>query len=248
MVDEVEGVRICLDKSSQVMAYDTYERYELLQRQVYTHLKHDTYDTLRAVIMENVISEFEDTGVMVDLGCGIGAELYKLSNKLNFEKYVGVDSSNRFLNFAYDLFRSGVEKNVALSQFGIGEQVLKYVPNPKLEFCLADATDLPFVDNSVNLIISYFLFDRVKNPEQLIFEISRVLSGAGVCILATPFNFFNLDDRLKYVDVEHLNSLFNRHDLFQYCEQDCIDLPEPIDESGNFINWKTRVFYLKKKS
>ena len=57
----------------------------------------------------------------------------------------------------------------------------------------ASAEDLPFVDNSFDVVIIKHIVEHLPNPEKAIAEIGRVTASNGILILATP----NLDSLFK---------------------------------------------------
>lgn len=54
---------------------------------------------------------------------------------------------------------------------------------------VADAHHLPFKDGEFNMILCTEVLEHVKNPQQVINELSRVLSSEGTCILTTRFMY-----------------------------------------------------------
>ena len=112
--------------------------------------------------------------------------------------------------------------------------------------CLADAQDLPLKNDSADLLMHYFPFDRVSNPEVIIKEISRVLRPGGVCICATPFNFSSLDNRNLYGDPQKLNGLFRQFDMLPVSSVVVMPVEEPLDIAGNKIVWNTHLFAFRK--
>ncbi len=57
----------------------------------------------------------------------------------------------------------------------------------------ASAQELPFANNSFNVVIIKHIVEHLPNPEKAINEIGRVTSKGGILILATP----NLGSKLK---------------------------------------------------
>jgi SAM-dependent methyltransferase len=57
----------------------------------------------------------------------------------------------------------------------------------------ASAEELPFADNSFDVVIIKHIVEHLPNPEKAIAEIGRVIAPGGVLILSTP----NLDSLLK---------------------------------------------------
>lgn len=242
------GVKLFYEKDAQQMAYDPYERYDFLQRQAFIHLKNDMYESLRLDI-QDTMSHFHCKGkVMLELGCGIGSELYRMSNLFAFDHYLGCDTSKRFLENAQNLFVNGKPIKYSLEPFGLVGESFQFAENANIEFCLASAEDLPLEDASIDCIINCFLFDRVKDPKKLVDEIGRVLRPGGIVITATPFNFKSLDLRQMFGDAEKLNVIFELNDLRMLKESRKISLIEPLDISENIIVWNTALFYHVKSS
>lgn len=52
---------------------------------------------------------------------------------------------------------------------------------------LADITKLPFRDGSVDVVISEFVLEHLKNPQAVVNEIKRVLKSSGLVYIALPF-------------------------------------------------------------
>ena len=240
------GVSVFYQKTEQLKAYDIYERYELLQRQVYTHLVHDMYASVRKEVSQ-LITRFMPKGKLVlELGCGIGHELYEISKAYTFEYYLGIDSSMRFLKSAQKFFVDGEKVTFDLGRYGLDGQDFQFTGNSSLNFCLADAEELPLTNGSADLLMHYFLFDRVSNPELLIKEISRVLRPGGVCICATPFNFSSLNNRNLYGDPQKLNGLFRQFDMLPVSPVIVMPVEEALDIAGNKIVWNTHLFAFRK--
>jgi ubiquinone/menaquinone biosynthesis C-methylase UbiE len=240
------GVNVFYQKTEQLKAYDIYERYELLQRQVYSHLVHDMYASVRKEVSQLITSFMPKGKLVLELGCGIGHELHEISKTYSFEHYLGIDSSMRFLKSAQKLFVDGEKVTFDLGRYGLDEQDFQFTANSSLNFCLADAEDLPLKNDSADLLMHYFLFDRVSNPEVLIKEISRVLRPGGVCICATPFNFSSLDNRNLYGDPQKLNGLFRQFDMLPVSSVVVMPVEEPLDIAGNKIVWNTHLFAFRK--
>jgi len=64
-------------------------------------------------------------------------------------------------------------------------------------FCLdIETAQLPFSDNTFDIIIAQELIEHLYNPEMLVKEVSRTLKGGGFFLLTTP-NIVSLHDRLR---------------------------------------------------
>lgn len=64
---------------------------------------------------------------------------------------------------------------------------LDYFQNVKdASFVLGDAVKMPFKDSSFDFVFCSSLIEHIKNPDELIKEIKRVLADDGMCYLSFP--------------------------------------------------------------
>ncbi len=99
-----------------------------------------------------------DSISMLDIGCGNGALLNEFAPRIT--KGVGVDASENLLTFAKELNH----------------------PNPHIEFKKVDSPQLPFKDNSFDVVVSLLSF-RYLDWDLIIEEINRVLKQDGKLII-----------------------------------------------------------------
>jgi SAM-dependent methyltransferase len=59
-------------------------------------------------------------------------------------------------------------------------------PNGRIRLAVADATALPFADQSLSAVVTQYLMDVVGNPSAVIDEIARVLEPGGVWVNFSP--------------------------------------------------------------
>ena len=52
---------------------------------------------------------------------------------------------------------------------------------------VADISDLPFADSSVDVVINEFVLEHVPNPEEIVAEIKRILKPGGIVYVSVPF-------------------------------------------------------------
>lgn len=116
-------------------------------------------------------------GKALDLGCGTGNYTVEL-HKRGFD-VVGVDLSEKMLEIARGKL-------------------------PDVEFVRASAYNLPFDDESFDLVLSVTMFEFLREPERAVREIHRVLKPGGEVIIGTMNgrSLWFLFKRLKTLFVE----------------------------------------------
>lgn len=129
-------------------------------------------DILHSLILENI--EERESPAILDVGCGKGDDLQRISHIDKRISGYGVDTSFDYLIVASEKLR--VAKNLCLLQ--------------------AKAELLPFKNESFDIVISSEVIEHIdiKRGERLIEEVYRVLKHQGVFIVTTPsrFNYTSL--------------------------------------------------------
>ncbi len=95
----------------------------------------------------------------LEVGCASGHLINEISKSFPKVKYTGVDIYDKAIKYAK----------------------LKY---PGIEFKVADAQELPFKDNSFDLILNYETLEHVENPYKTLLELKRILRKKGTLVLA----------------------------------------------------------------
>ncbi|MDO5293514.1 MAG: methyltransferase domain-containing protein [bacterium] len=108
----------------------------------------------------------EKPKTVLDLGCGNGNVLAELMSD-NKIKLFGADLSSQMV-----------------------EEAMKRVPTGT--FCVANAEDLPYEDNSFDVIVCNASFHHYTNPIRVVEEMKRVLKKNGTLILGDPTAPFSL--------------------------------------------------------
>lgn len=133
-------------------------------------------------------------GVVLDLGCFIGEKLWQLPKGRNYLA-VGID--------------------IALPAL----QIAKKVGFPNHKFIAADAQNLPFKNNSIDIVLAFDVIEHLTNPEKGFAEIARVLKPDGKLLLHIPIKdnkwslfwfkqkLFPKTARKDYLDVGHFPEL-----------------------------------------
>lgn len=105
---------------------------------------------------------------VLDVGCGDGALSYILAKA--GASVTGVDNEPRGIEFAWQNLNSQNRQGK-----------LQY------EFAVASAYELPFPDDSFDLVVSCEVIEHVADPQKMIAEMKRVSKPRGMVILTTPY-------------------------------------------------------------
>lgn len=76
-----------------------------------------------------------------------------------------------------------------------------------LNFVTCTATDLPFADNSFDLVVSFETLEHLEEHSKMLAEIKRVLRPAGIVLISTP-DKKNYSDKTGYRNPYHLKELY----------------------------------------
>jgi ubiquinone/menaquinone biosynthesis C-methylase UbiE len=104
----------------------------------------------------------------LDLGCGTGVVLKALYDKNPAAQYVGLDISEKML--------------------AIAEERL----NPEISLMLGDAENLPYPDNSFDIVSCTESFHHYPDPQKALSEVRRVLKNGGRFILCDTWTIWPL--------------------------------------------------------
>jgi SAM-dependent methyltransferase len=115
-----------------------------------------------------------------------------------------------------------------------------------IETVWADAEDpLPFEDASFDVVVVAELFEHLREPERLVFEIGRVLRPGGTIVGSVP-NSYRLKNRLRSIagrpveeDPTHLH-FFRPADLLRLLEP--FETPRLEYVVGRFVRLQARLF------
>ncbi len=104
-------------------------------------------------------------GRIIDIGCGFGATNLVLAKRFVDSEIVGIDLSEPLLRLA----------RRAADAANIGERV---------RFEKADVHQIPYEDNSFDVVINVNMVHLVEEPTQMLNEIERVLVPGGFLFIA----------------------------------------------------------------
>lgn len=136
----------------------------------------------------------EKVRIMLEAGCGTGRFVFSASSLVDLA--VGVDFSNEAINTA------------------IQHRSLTNAKNNIL-FCLAEIQNLPFADNTFDLILSLGVIEHFSNPVQLLLEMRRVLKPEGILFLEVP-NRKGFGRTNGWI--EQSRKIFGYHDFYTFEE------------------------------
>jgi ubiquinone/menaquinone biosynthesis C-methylase UbiE len=230
-------------KSEAAFRADPYERYEdMVLRQVALHLADELWG---GYLMQGILdfadasSYPDDPQHIVEIGCGVGKWIAELAQRYPESDCWGIDYSYQMLKQAHDYWVQGQDITLDVSNKGFDTiPVLKGHELKNLSFGLADAVDLPFDNDSQDLIVNSLLLDRLSDPIRGLQEMYRVLRPHGRLIMATPLNFQHADhwDRL-YPAYKVREVLIDFGFTITAWQEDLL-IHEPLDAHGNRITWK----------
>lgn len=240
-----------IQKSRIDFQKDVYERYDdMVLRQAALHYADQLWGGYpMKAILDFAANYYDDTEVqwIVEVGCGVGRWIAELASRFPRSSCWGIDYSYQMLRQANDFWVLGRDLEMDLSQKGFPDPINAQSSTMKnLHFGLAKASELPFDDNSQDLVINSFVFDRLADPIKSIHEFLRILKGSGKLIMVTPLNFNHANswDRL-YPSFKILALLKEVGFTIIHSEEELL-ISEPLDAHGNSIQWKCLALVAQK--
>jgi ubiquinone/menaquinone biosynthesis C-methylase UbiE len=113
-------------------------------------------------------------GLAVDIGCGPGQILLKLSGRLPRWKLLGIDRSLTMIRRAREMCDSCAASSATREMRSAAEN---------LHFLRGDAGALPFRDSSFDLVLCNSVLHHIADPSRLFAEIRRVAKPGGAILL-----------------------------------------------------------------
>lgn len=230
------------EKSNVEFRNDIYERYDpMVIRQSMIHLTDTLWeDYPMKSILRYVKNEVDNTTLnILEVGCGVGKCIAEIADSFSSSYCWGIDYSYQMLKKANETWVENRGTVIDISRFGFEDPIkLKSKSLKNLKFGLAKCEDLPFDDDSQDIVFSSFLFDRLIDPKLGLKEMKRVVKSKGIIIIVTPLNFDNRINWTNYFPAAKLKCflLDAGFDILDW--QEDIIVKEPMDLTGNVINWK----------
>lgn len=161
--------------------------------------------TWRKILVRNVQKNIDrkDGINLLDIGCGTGdiIESFITYSNIKFSNIIGVDISEAMLN----LF---ITKR-------------RYLKINNCYILKADATNLPFKDNSFDVVATAFVIRNIENITALFTEIYRILSHNGIFVFlefSLPKNYFQKKLFINYLDlwIKNIGDFFTNSKSYTY--------------------------------
>lgn len=148
-------------------------------------------------IIENIFKEGLHNNKILDLGCGDGV----LSHLLNSKGAIvsGIDYSEIAIEFAKEKTKGST-----------------------IDFTHGSAYDLPYDDNSFDIVVSSDVIEHLQNTSIYLSEIKRVVRPKGLVVISTPIRFTE-----KPLDTMH---------VVEWYQGEFIKLIESYFPNGNYMS------------
>jgi len=239
------------NKTAVEYQQDNYERYdEMVVRQSALHLADQLWGGYpMQVVLDYAASHYPriNQPTVVEIGCGVGRWIGSVATQFPKASCWGIDFSYQMLKRAQEFWVAGKTLSMDLRNKGYFSPLnVEGHRLTNLQFGLAKASQLPFEDNSQNLILNSFLLDRLEDIGGGLNEMYRVLAPEGRIILISPLNFNK---------AAHWQNFYPPNKLLQFLKDmnfEILDwqanllVSEPLDIHGNSIRWKVVAAVLRK--
>ena len=240
------SIPIYTNKSESEYRADKYEYFDhTLVRLLKTQycLKEDPYFYSKQKLSAYFSTSFSS---VLEVGCGTGNLIGPLAQKHPKVNFYGIDYSYQMLRCAHEIWTSSKGVELKKDQWGFTSEKIEGKNLSNIQWGMAKASTLPFEKESMDLIFSHFLWDRLDSPTLFLEEVYRILKKGGVLITASPNHF----DKTERWSEWHSGKKYEdgiEKELWRKIEKEGFELIEPIDAWGNSIHWKVIWYsHLKK--
>jgi SAM-dependent methyltransferase len=188
-------IRLRLEKTEHLSFEEA--RAEIYEQQFYPLVTHFTFAlqpsaVARLRFVRDVVSSItREQGSFADLGCGSGTILCDVLRQKPLWTGQGLDISPAAVDYAE---RLSLHKRVS----------------ERAEFRVGDLAQLPYADESLDLVIASEVIEHAPQPQRVMEEIARVLRPDGKLVLTIP---------MESHSVAHLHSPGRPEDLRELCER-----------------------------
>jgi SAM-dependent methyltransferase len=143
----------------------------------------------------------------LDVGCALGRLVFEYE-KAGAKKSVGIDTSQRFIQFCND----------------------RKAKESRAEFIRGDVVRAPLQENSFDFISCINVVDRVKNPQKLVDKLYALLSSGGILLLVDPYDWERSNTPKKF-RVSDMKELLQEGKWELLKEQKSIEYVTPISDT-----------------
>ncbi len=150
------------------------------------------------------------TGSALEIGCGFGNGIALIKKQFNPEKITAID---------FD-----IEMIIETSQ--------RYPNKEWLTLTNADGTDLPFKNNSFDMVFNFAVFHHIPNWQQAVKEVYRVLKPNGYFVIEDLYRAAICNPISKRVFEHPQSNRFNHSELIT----ELLRLGFVIETQRNFVN------------
>ena len=245
------GIPIFTEKGEEEIRLDRYERYwEVVIRQLLLHYGDGVgLENGFLPMYEFVYSAFDEefNGRILEIGGGTGRLAGELALRFESAHVFLVDYAYNMLRSADDLWLDG--KNIELDgrHLGWSKTSLKGRKISNLWLGQARGEDLPFREETMDVVLSTFFIDRASDLETAIREQLRVLKTGGKLIMVSPLNFQHLKQWETFGDAGKLTTFFQGFGLRVIKFEPEIACREALDGRGNVILWRAVGWFFEKQ-
>lgn len=153
----------------------------------------ESQDTIKREHEErySVVAKIVSDKKVLDAACGSGYGSFELSK--NAKEVFGLDISEETIKYAKETFCAD-----------------------NLNYIIASVTELPFDDNSFDVVVSFETIEHISEEQQHLFlkETKRVLKKDGILIISTPDKLY-YSDKWNYTNEFHIKEFYeNEFQLF----------------------------------
>lgn len=246
------GIPIFVEKDPAEVQADRYERYwEVVVRQLWWHYG-DHWDGVQGFsqicdYIRRAIGE-DFSGRILEIGGGVGRLSGELALRFPGSEVAMVDYSYNMLRSAQDIWLNGKKIPLDGRHLGWPKLIIEGRKLPNIWLGQARGEELPFHQETMDVVLSTFFIDRAANLEEAIREQVRVLRMAGRLIIVSPLNFQNRQQWEQFGDPMKLTRFFREFGLRQLDYESEILCQEPLDARGNAISWRVAGWIFEKVS
>lgn len=246
------GIPVFVDKGTAETSADRYERYwEVVVRQLLLHYadelgRENGFQAVYDFIFRAFAPSFQ--GRILEVGGGVGRLAGELARRFPGGQVFLVDYSYNMLRSAHDRWVAGKDIPLDGRHLGWPEGALQGDRLTNLWVGQARGEQLPFRQETMDVVCSTFFIDRAADLAEAIREQTRVLRTGGRLIAVSPLNFQSRRGWEQYGDPEKLTAFFREFGLDLLGFQEELSAEEPLDARGNTIHWRAAGWIFEKKA